>query len=99
MTSIHSTDLLVGQPPHPVARDSTGIDLLMADLQLSVGYLEKRRLRNSARSRMIRRHARVTYNEAVRLIAVHSFSDTNRRHLEAKATILRDRLTQLGERF
>ena len=98
MTSIHSTHL-PGPPLYPTHRDSTGMNLLMTDLQLSVGYLEKKRLRNSARSRTIQRHARHTYNEAVRLLAVQPFSEKNRRHLEAQAAILKDRLTQLGERF
>jgi len=99
VTSIHETHLLGGLPLLSVNRDSTGMNLLMADLQLSLGYLEKKRLRNSARSRTIRRHARHTYNEAVRLLAVQPFSEKNRRHLEAQAAILKDRLTQLGERF
>jgi hypothetical protein len=99
MTSIHGNPLPLGLPSPPVNADSAGMSLLMADLQLSLGYLEKKRLRNSARSRSIRRHARHTYDEAVRLLAVRSFSDQNRRHLEAQAAISRDRLTRLGERF
>jgi hypothetical protein len=99
VTSIHSTHLLGGLPPHPVNGDAKGMNLLMADLQLSLGYLEKKRLRNSARSRTVRRHARHTYNEAVRLLAVQPFSEKNRRQLEAQAAILKDRLAQLGERF
>lgn len=97
MMQIHSTHLFASRAagsPNP-----NRVNFLMTDLQLAVGYLEKRKLRNSARSRAIQRNARGTYDEAVRLLAVQSFSDTVRRSLEAQAAILKDRLVHLGERF
>lgn len=99
MTPVHRTPLFLDTPLHHVAHEPTQTTLLMAELQLALGYLEKRQLQDSARSRSIRRHARQSYDEAVRLLAAHSFSDKNRHHLEAQAAISKERLIGLGEKF
>lgn len=100
MTSIHSgSRLFVDIPSDPASQAPMQVNSLMAELQIALGYLEKKRLPNSARSRSVRRHARQSYNAAVRLLAAQSFSDQNRHHLEAQAAISKERLMRLGEKF
>jgi len=90
--------LLSEVAPNLLDSDPTGMWLLMADLQYALTYLdEKEGQRYAATFPAIQRHARRTYDEIVGLLPRLTISDENRRQLEARISVLKTRLIQLGE--
>ena len=76
MMSSYSPDLLVDLPPYHVTRGPTGVNVLVADLQIALPDLEEMRFRESAHSRRFQRGrlARHVYDEVARLVAVQPFT-------------------------
>ena len=90
--------LLVEIAPGLVDSDTTGMRLLMADLQYALNYLDKKHAqRHAAAFPTIQRHARHTYDELGGLLPRLTISGDNRRQLEAQLSVLKTRLIQLGE--
>jgi hypothetical protein len=90
--------LLVEVAPGLLDSDTTGMWLLMADLQYALRYLDKKNApRRAATFPTVQRHARHTYDELVGLLPRLTISDDNRRQLEAQLSVLKARLILSGE--
>ncbi len=85
---------------HLIEPDSGGLTLLLMDLQAAVAYLCKKDAPEDAITfATVQRHARRTYDEAVRVLDGLTVADDTRRYLESQLALGKMRLLLVGEKF